>query len=706
MGFIADNFGTYADYLDWNDGYGTRQYIVKLINNDLSTSTILKSNPDGILNGGIQLERSKDYHCVAETISYQFMFEVNSGNGGGDFLIAAYENKGVLANVYANFYKHNPDTDDFDILYEYKADFNKDSYDDHFVKGMRVVSINFVQQGLWQKFTARDELELDVRSNDSVDGGTISSVTELKTTFPEIDIYYQAESDDGDIAYDGILATDTYYAYFNSGNSVSNSTDGRVDFESPTSGKVYNNDSGETRYISLTFQSDVTLASETNTGSSIYVYIEYITYNASDVVISTTTLSTLSNVGEGVKNETKTINKTSDSSHTIPDGGYVVLRASIVAVNAGTCTIDDLNLTGTDKYFKISERSDGISSTTTKTYRATDLFKKLLRKITGIDDCYSSTFLASGNPYKIVLYNGYMLRGFSAGKAFNVKFLDAFKSVSYAIGLMLDYDTTTGKIIIEEIENAYQDELGIDFGTVANFRKVPSSDYMTELLTGCQSTGEYDDNSGVNEFNVQVTASTVFEVSDSVDMRIPAYTDTIANETIRRLQYTTDSTEDTDRDSSLFMSYGGSSISTGDAEGFDGADQYYNTYFVWRENIWRNRGILSGLFWKDTSQLFNFSSSKKDIEVTYYSIDRDEFYSTKDDIDSAYYSPFFYGEDFEFDAFISDSLLNDLVENKHKYHKCTDEDGNEYYLYIMSVTANDDEKKLTIKGKHARINRT
>jgi hypothetical protein len=273
---------------------------------------------------------------------------------------------------------------------------------------------------------------------------------------------------------------------------------------------------------------------------------------------------------------------------------------------------------------------------------------------------------------------------------------------------MLGYDSADNTIYIEEIEKAYQDIQIVDFGEVRNFTKSISDDYYNILNSGSQFDGKYEKAIGAYEFNVQTNYSTIFKIPNTINQAIPFHTDSLAFEFTRADQYKLVGLTDTKYDKDIFMVMTLSGASRADQynpSGFEGIEKYYNMYFIARECIKRNSGILAGVFFKTPTGKIIFTSNSKNIDFE-YTINANTFNFTDDISLSELGEPFFYPEEHNFETDLTTLQLNAILANPHGYYKCIDKIGCIHYGYIKNFKTGKLEKTATVTGLTANIDRT
>jgi len=712
MSFYTDNFGSYKAYRTWN-GLGSRSYIIILINNKTSAEEIVKHNPSGIEKFGLQLKRHEIYHGIFENTSLDLSFSLKE-DSGGQFIKDAYDSDGIKADVDAKIYRYVKSTNDFSLLYDYKINFKKDSYNYESGSNGNIITVKLNQKGSISKFGARDEIELDITKNVSVGGTTISNVIKKSILFPGIDIFLMAEANglfwnfdittqEGFFPYNVDVAVSPVY-----GELLSDQIDGRANFETIIDSKIYINDTDIGRYIRLFLEMPYTWTIYTpNLIGQAAINIYWKTYNSSDIEVSSHIIATFEKtvLNSIVQSGTGTFNYDSTNYQSIIDsGGYIKLVAVLIGSSflaGGNFRFIFNTNNGNGTYIKISEKSLSIGDSTNACYSSDALGTKLMRLICDKTDAFIVSYMQGMDLKNIYFTSGWLLRKYN--KNLIISFLDYFKSLSYSEAIGLHYYANDDKFVIRELEYFYRDEQIIDYGVVKNFRSYPSDDYISSIKAGCNQTGKYEDVQGALEFNLKYNYSIDFDENKSKDMLIPIHTDSLAIELTRRKQYKYHSAEDTEYDNDIFMVYtdGNEVIVSSNLSGFDGVEAYYNERFLPYNTLLRNKGILGGIFWKDTANKLRYISNTKDVEVTDSS-----GISNKDDILQSDLEPgYFYPEVQEFEPLITIDELKDLRTDPYGYYKCTDEDGNIHYGYHDIIDVQDSEKSMKVVGRTANRNR-
>lgn len=703
MGLLADYFSSsYSIYKAYFGLRFERDYVYVLVNNDLSTQEIIKQNPGGTKEIGLVLQRSKKYHGINASITLQVDFSKDD-YAGGTFLTTAFSNNGIRSDVDCFIYRKNPATNDHDIFYEGKVDFTEKSYSHR--PNDRLVRATLHEQGLQNKFLSRDTLKLDITNNIAVDGTTITGVSPVAITYKEVDIYLNANAASITLEWAKDYTASQGYtieSYYTNAVEVYNRIGDRLTFVPASSGQIYTNTSTSDKKIKISIQSG--WEAYTNCGASdvINARYRYVVYDSGGTPVQTTTLLTFSNSGEGEKDEFGTVDVETNYI-TVEPNGYARLYIEVQTTYSTLCNLIFTSLTGTQDV-TVYEINVSIGDSVHSSYRAPDVMSQLMRKCTGNN---SSFYYDSGEVsdiYSDYVISGLLLRGFP-GKGITLSFEEIFNTCSFINPKCLIYDSANNRYKLNQVEEAYQDVQVLSLGKVRDLDISPDG-YINDIEGGCIADGKYEQDQGINEFNVRHNFSTSFEIDGKLDLRAPLNLDTIAIELTRREQYASTGLTDTRFDKNNFYVrtiYNQTETNAYYPTGFEGISQYYNTRYNARKCIVNNGPLLAGFFYKDTGESIRFSSNAKDIDITYTDVST---YSLQDDITQAELgTPLFYPVKITFETDITDTQLAAFRSNPHGYVTIEDDDGNEYNLYIDVFELKDYKFTVNIEGKLANINR-
>lgn len=626
------------------------------------TSETLTINPDGWAQNGQRWQRDRVYYGVFQTYTVQeFRFSTKSG-GGGDFILNAYDTDDILADITVEVYNRNPQTNDYDLSYTGKLNIDPDKFTHD--PTARFIDVGFVQNSNVQKFITRDELELNIKDTESVDGVEMLASTNPATdiTFPGVDLFREAE-------VNGNYDYEYYYANVTSpagntppGDRVEPSAEVRIKYYAETiiknelgddlssiAGPTYVNRSPYLYINNNDFETEITV-SQAGT-FPLSVRVEFQDFGA--VVSPRITMQLLyyvfdsdsniidSNVFESVTWDLYSTGSIQINGFdiyefdfsviegetiTVPSGGSLFIGVSTVSENISP-TFDTQFIAVRsfgDINFELIEESAASDSAAIECYSPIGVFKRIFQLITSNENTFVSTFFDSlGAGQYTYLTNGFNIRGFP-NRAIPVTAKDTFQSYGSLYNLGLSYDQVNSRFYIEEVEEFFDAEnVMFDLGEVEELRIKPFKDaYFNEYHGGNENDGEYENVQGVNEFNVESSWSTGMPIKEKFLRRCTYYTDTVAIELARRKPYVTHASEDTDYDDRVYLIdtfMGAAKQNFPRAAGFAGIEQYYNVGFAPRNNLLRHANWIKAMFWKDPDFEIRFRKSKKGVNITYTS---------------------------------------------------------------------------------------
>ena len=694
MGFISDNFGTYTAYRTWANNQSYLYHYIIYYN---STSEILKFNPGGTTETGIQKIEHETYLGNFTTLSIGLRFAYKSGAGGDILRDDLYKVTGIKSECTIEMYKLNPATNDFDIYFTGLVDFTRGSYTDEVDEnGARFITVNLIEQSDVQKFLSRHEIKLTLESNTSVGGSTVTDVSTTDITFTPINYYRDGSANNGSISRStNFLSTQTVYSYFAGGIELTDRTGGRFDFD-PSGGQIYTNSYGEDITMKVSLSLPYSIETDCGTGSSITVTYQLLVYNSVPAVIQTETLASVTNGGAGSQIDTGTLTNQFDYADiTVPNGGYMVLRARVDVVKGAGIAELTMNFTGT-RLMELWEKSSSIGSTTVGAYSVYNAFLKLFRLILDRDDCFESSYLTSSanRVYNEYITSGRNLRGFPDSWV-NISLADLFKHVRSIWQICIDYNTTTNRFeVVQEID-IYSGTSRLDLGTITNC-KFTTLPYPSEIKSGYEQTGDIEELQGVYITHLTSNHSADFPDDTSLDLRGLFIMSGYMMEYLRRLQYSSVGQTDTKFDDSICYVYAPSATTATCAgwTGWEGITENYNPYTTPRQNLLRNRS-LRGYFNYETTGEINFVSNKKNIIYTTLGSLNEQSSIGQSSLAIPLYIP----EQVEGEITFTPTIKAAIESNIYGVWTVTDEAGQEYYVHLTKVIFKDFSKKIQITAK-------
>ena len=208
----------------------------------------------------------------------------------------------MLCDVYFK----NANSEDFDLLYNYKIHYVAGSYseDDYFI------NCNLVNIGFSQKFLSRTGIEIDITKTESLDGNTITDEALEDVYLPTIDVYLYADTDTGYLSLISNFtgAGSTNINYFGGISELNNEAPERFTFKNITDGILYRNNTEFETYVKLKAQDIWTVTTNCGTSTYIRLYLRFETYNSAGALDQSVQLMYHENYYQAVKTELGTIN--------------------------------------------------------------------------------------------------------------------------------------------------------------------------------------------------------------------------------------------------------------------------------------------------------------------------------------------------------------------------------------------------------------
>lgn len=586
------------------------------------------------------------------------------------------------------------------------------------------ITVKTIDSSKLAKFIARDEIELNVLSNESIDGVAVSDFVTAPNviTIPKIDIYLNAFIDDsfsGSVSdYSGnLLEFDTLL----NGVILDNEIGDRLTVNKPAeSDVIYNNNlsyESELQIISLTGNSNDTLNLSGITASNTWTYrktLYFVSYDSSDVVVDTYTR--VIHEVSGSDNQTNRIFSTtfaiSSTQITVPNGGYVKCYVHIFFNTGGTSPLISLSSSTGINNFQLQEFTEGAPNSSAKGFLLHELItrqlqlvtsetntNKLLKsEITGRTNSEFRTYSSDGDISKLWLTSGEQLRG--KDNPIYTTIQDTFTSINAMHPIGLGYDKVNDRFILEDVSEFYKDEaFSFTLDNVKVSKEFVDIYYWNQCLNGYPKV-EVEDFQGANEYNTQSEHSSVFKTKSTYNIRSTHQGSSIDVEVLRRLGNTSKDSQNDDK-KYILLTDGSNVVQNGATyTGFDGIEQYYNPGYTPRQNVIKHTKLLSAEFHNLATEKIRFQSNIKNNNISYSGTN--EF----DDIESSeFLTPLIYPEKYSFEAFVTYDFIEELRTDPHRYLIFSDGDDNIYYGYIMNLSFNVYTKKATFELLRANINR-
>ena len=678
------------------------EHILTLLN-DGSTKTLDKA-PIGWDTFERSYERSPTYHGILRSEGGDLRF-VNVGGrtfdkGGYFFIKDAMDTYGIKAQIKYEKKRRNNFTWGFDDDYVGLMDLTTDGEPVEFPHE-NYIEIRCIESGKLQSFVANSEKNYSLDSLTATNGNTITAFSNnpKNIIFPPINLYLEGNTVGN--FYGGYFADGTDTDPYTRTEIPLNTIGDRL-IESDLSLKIYDNTTDDTIdatiYVKYSYDMDITIAPD-GVGTQAAqgeLYIRTVVRDSGGSELDTYTHSSIL-WDEIIVDETKELNYTgsvdTSISYSIPAGGYVEFYIWYNASNNNTTTFISPGV-GVDNY-DIVEKYESITTASIPSWFTYETATRLIQLMTGETDTSKliesnifgrtnsefQTYGSNGARSLIITVGGLVIRDFPNSTT-KVNFKDWFKSIDRMANIALWFPRNDDFFKIEEKEQVYRDDQILDLGVVSNLRIKPyKGGYWTQLLTGTSEKGDYEQEQGVFEYNIQSEHETDMPIVNKLDLRVIYNTDSLTAEFARRNQYSTTGNEDTKQDDKVFIGEtDGTSIITftdADTDSFRGIEERYNGNYTPRRCILNNGNWLAGMFWKDSGNNINFVNNSKDINITYDGVNE------QDPIPQADLgTPLFYPRVFECDFKSNYDMIEQLETDPHGYIKLTSSDGDDYYVYI------------------------
>ncbi len=727
-----------------------RNYEYTLNYVDLGFSETLSKNPIGWDDLGLTYERNEFYNSVLRTFTLSLRFTKLPG-AGGENIEESYNTAGVSANVEINIKEVDPQTGAYESFYVGILDFNPERFS---IK-KDWVEVGIIDADKLNKFISRDQINYDINSLISSDDVSITPFanTPREIQLKKIDIYRLLESSGNmqDNFYFSVTENPVgnpsgtwyqpgddpvyikYYAddvTINELGSSFKSTNGSA--YSERSIEVYENEQDgivnieiDNAATSNKFVIEVNRFLPDTFESEIFFELVVEIYDSDDVEIFSTIVDSYSHVVDkdaGRLNpytEDIVLDLSPITGNIYPLSSGDKLRIATKVYTNDISEWQDSNSieiteVQTDMILDFTEESLGEADSFADSYfpyeaftrliqlatSETDTDKLLYSEILGRTDSEFQTYSQDGSASLDAIISAWNIRRFP-NKAFNVNIRDLFQTFNSIYSLGLGYDRVNDRFYISPLGTFYDSSyLMFDLGEVDDLVIRPYKEgYFNEINSGYDEKGDYEDLSGVKEYNLVSEHSETPPIKSTLNSRGVYNADSVGIETTRRKQYSESASEDTKNDDKIYIvrTDGTYSLQAGSGvSGFKGIEQYYNIALTPRENLIRNSGLIKpSLYLHDL--VVKFVKAQKDINISYTNQNGNSV-NEFDDLDGTdLLNPsLFIPETYEFKSKISPELVAILNSNPHGYFTFTF-DGNSYQGYLLSLDSGYYDRKANYK---------
>lgn len=487
-----------------------------ILDSDLYGARELASEPIGWDDMGIELDRDSDLHGITWIYSAQLKFTKD----GKEYIDKMYQEFGIEAKVNITIKKYNSRTNQYDIYFPGKINFEVYKSDDIYAV------CNIEQDGFVQKFKNRLDTDVNLLKRKTLSGNTIypfpDETIELTMHSQVIDKKYEAFSNQEIyVALGGIVP--------DAGNRHSTIVLGFEDVKFKELEKIYTYTSGfstdlnvfeiyeaiENVEAKIEFKLDTNLQVILNDGD--YDYVRYTLYfRKNDDTPIQLAQHIDSNVGGSYNHDLNVPVTNYDLSLVPGDKIYLYGDLSIEDV-AGSYDFEARFLLKTTSYIKITGKTQ-TEETTANAMLVHEFFTRIFQVITdeaspfysslyGRTDSAVQTYEQDGEASMRAVAGGFQVRGFPIeDKPIFANAKDAIKSFQAIdnIGVGIEVIDGKQKVVIEKLDYFYDASKTIyNIPFVSNIEtSVAKEYYYNEVEIGYEKW-ENELPGGLDEFNTK-----------------------------------------------------------------------------------------------------------------------------------------------------------------------------------------------------------
>lgn len=664
-------------------------------------SEVLTVNPAGWDELGLKLVRSEIYHSLMRSLTLSLRFP-NVKGGGYDFILNAYESKGINADIGVIIERLNHSTNGYELLYVGKIEIIAD----RFTISSSYVEAPIVDGMKQQRLISRDEVELNLFDNRTIDGVELAPIEASEITLPPVDIVLEAAYEnvgmrfDGQFLYDDNVVNTTkregdFKTYIKDSQAVINTLGDLISVG--TSELIFTNNGGAPVKI---------------TGSLVGIF--YVTMTDAILVPFGTVDLKCSTVIDVYNKDNERIYRFGTSRHPIsydeisfvysfyddvnlpfefelPDGGYIEVYNQIKQEKSfsNTWTTTDNSVYN----FKLVVNTLGLEETTAKCIFPFEAFTRAVQQVTSetnTSKIFASTvFSHGGEAANDAILNGLMIRNFP-NVPLNVSIRNLFKTFSSIYGLGMGYDLVNDRFYIEKLSEFYQvNNLMIVLGEVNNLTISPAKHYFSTIKAGYEEKGDYEELQGAYELNVNREYSTEAPVKETLDVQAKYNADSVGIELARKKQYSSTGSTDSRYDNKIYViNTDGQKPIIGDATGFAGIERYYNLNLSPRNNLLRWGEWLRTTLFKMNGAI-KFQKAEKNVNATINGVDDFSDIAKNELLDQ-----FFIPEVYRFEAPLTTAQIRIILNNPHGFVRFSYL-GKQYEGYIEQLECGDYKNNAT-----------
>ena len=635
---------------------------------------VLAVNPAGWDELGLKLVRSEIYHSLMRSLTLSLRFPSVKG-GGYDFILNAYESEGINADIGVIIERLNHSTNGYELLYVGKIEIIAD----RFTISRSYVEAPIVDGMKQQRLISRDEVELNLFDNRTIDGVELAPIEPSEITLPPVDIVLEAKYENVGMRFDGQFLYD---------DNVVNATRREGDFKTyikdsiasintlgdlisvGTSELMYTNNSGGDVRVDVNLVGQcavkITDAIIPPFGFAAWAAITRIDiYDKDNNIIERKSTSYHPSTNDEVNYIIDIAGAVDlETSIVIPSGGYIEAYNLI-----GVQTPSGFTWTTTDNSvynFELVVNTLGLEETTAKCIFPFKAFTRAVQQVsseTNTSKIFASTvFSPGGEAANDAILSGLMIRNFP-DVPLNVSIRNLFKTFSSIYGLGLGYDLVNDRFYIEKLSEFYQvNNLMVVLGEVDNLTISPAKHYFSTIKAGYEEKGDYEELQGAYELNVNREYSTEAPVKETLDVQAKYNADSVGIELARKKQYSATGSTDSRYDNKIYViNTDGQKPIIADATGFAGIEKYYNLNLSPRNNLLRWGEWLRATLFKMNGAI-KFQKAEKNVTATINGVD-DFSDITKNELLDQFFIP----EVYRFEAPLTTAQIRIILNNPHGF---------------------------------------
>ncbi len=561
----------------------TNRVRYKLFNKFLGTKIIV--DPIGWVDDSKEYARNMDYFGIVSNFSNNLIFVKN----GAEYINYVLFNYGINADIMLTREEMHPQTDVWTVVYTGFLDLSTWNFEN------RQVQIKFNSGGIEKLLKARESEQVEIDRPKSIDGFDISPVSEITTliktqSLPLVSNWKSETTTPDNKSYlyessrDGVTGSMTCGVPFPTEENPLTEAEsilyGSFIKQRDNSSGVTNGGVGQMFYNNSTKDRDLHI--EINMGGSFYANLIRVDWATFDVLLVVYQNGTAYDIKEkislynlGDKNKMQTFSGqplliplyvkdltllTGESLGLICEVRYD-LKKYFPKQNC-ICEVSVDKIVGS---IAVKEGTTGDNSNA-QAFLYWDLMNQLSKIVTGDNTSFKSNLLKTS---LLGVTHGFFIRGFAKlpittgenvnqFKPLTTSFKDAFQSLDAITPIGMGIETVNNKetIVVEPIDYFFNRNVTIKLpNQVSNLKRAVAVEfYYSNLLFGSEADFEYEEISGLDEFNTKSAFTTIISRVKKTYEKLAKYRfDGTGKELCRIQQASIDSTKDSKYDDDVWV---------------------------------------------------------------------------------------------------------------------------------------------------------